>query len=49
MDMTPMMTIPSVALRWSETLASVCPARIQLRIRKPCMVNTFSALGSIAP
>lgn len=47
--MTPMITMPRVSLRWSETLASVCPPMMQLRIKNPCMEKTVKALGIIEP
>lgn len=47
-DISPMMTMPRASLKWSETLARVCPPIIEFRIRKPCIENTFNAAGSIA-
>ncbi len=46
-EIIPMMTIPRVSLRRSETLARVWPPKMQLRIRKPCMEKTVKALGMI--
>lgn len=47
--MMPIMTIPRVSSRWLDTLERVCPPIMQFRMRKPCIENTFRALGIIEP
>ena len=49
-EITPIMTIPNVSSKWPlDTLASVCPPTIQLRIKNPCMEKTVNGLGMIDP
>jgi hypothetical protein len=49
MDITPMITIPNVALSLSgDTEAKVCPPTIQFRIKNPCIEKTFRRLGMMA-
>ena len=49
-EMIPIITMPNVSSRWPlETLASVCPPTMQLRIKNPCILKTVNALGIIEP
>jgi hypothetical protein len=48
-DRTLIITIPAVAFKWLETLASVWPPMIQFRIRNPCIEITLRMLGMTDP